>query len=98
MRTPKADLTELPQRQITAKDMQRQPAVFQRRALQEPLTITSHGEPTIIAMSVNEYRRLQARARTSLRVEELNDADLTAIAAAQPADECHSFGEEDRQA
>ncbi len=53
----------LPDRQITAFDMQRRPAAFQRAALQAPLTITSNGEPTLVAMSVAEYRRLQAHAK-----------------------------------
>ncbi len=95
MRTIKTDQTELPPNQITALEMQRKPAVFQRRVLEQPVTITSNGEPTIIAMSVAEYRRLQARARTALRVEELSDTDLSAIAAARPADESAAHHDED---
>lgn len=53
------DLSQLPPERISAFEMQRKPAVFQRRVLQQPLTITSNGEPTIVAMSVAEYRRLQ---------------------------------------
>lgn len=40
--------------------MQRRPAVFQREALQAPVTVTSNGEPTLVAMSVAEYERLRA--------------------------------------
>jgi prevent-host-death family protein len=97
MRTTKTDATELPHRRITAKDMQRQPAAFQRRVLEEPVTITSNGEPTIVAMSVAEYRRLQARARSVLRAEELSDEDLAAIAAVQPAAESLPFCDEDSE-
>lgn len=43
--------------------MQRRPAAFQREALQAPVTITSNGEPTLVAMSVAEYQRLRACAR-----------------------------------
>ena len=53
---------QLPDRVITAFEMQRRPAAFQRQALQRPVTITSNGEPTLVAMSVAEFQRLQARA------------------------------------
>ncbi len=53
-------LSILPKRCVTAFDMQRRPAAFQRQALQEPVTITSHGEPSIVAMSVAEYLRLRS--------------------------------------
>jgi PHD/YefM family antitoxin component YafN of YafNO toxin-antitoxin module len=95
MRSKRTDPTELPREQITAMDMQRRPAVFQRRALEQPVTITSNGEPTIVAMSVSEYRRLQVRARAALRVEELSDDDLNAIAATRPASEAEQFDDED---
>ncbi len=53
---------ELPKQVITAMEMQRKPAAFQRRALQEPVTVTSNGEPTLVVMSVAEYERLRDRA------------------------------------
>ena len=53
--------SQLPRRVITAFDMQRRPAAFQREALQAPVTITSNGEPTLVARSMAEYQRLQAR-------------------------------------
>lgn len=52
---------DLPKRRVTAFEMQRRPAVFQRQAIQTPVTITSNGEPTIVAMSVAEYLRLRGR-------------------------------------
>jgi uncharacterized protein len=55
---------KLPTQVITAFDMQRKPAVFQRRALQEPVTVTSNGEATLVVMSVAEYQRLRERAET----------------------------------
>ncbi|MES1202087.1 MAG: type II toxin-antitoxin system prevent-host-death family antitoxin [Pseudomonadota bacterium] len=98
MRSKSRDTTELPPEQISAFEMQRRPAVFQRRVLEHPLTITSNGEPTIVAMSVSEYRRLQARARAALRVEELADDDLDAIAKTEAAPEAYAFDDEDPRA
>jgi hypothetical protein len=54
---------QLPARLVTAFDMQRRPAAFQRAALQMPVTITSNGEPTLVAMSIAEDQRLRARTR-----------------------------------
>lgn len=55
---------KLPTRVMTAFEMQRRPAVFQRQALKEPVTITSNGEPTLVAMSVEEYQRLRDASRS----------------------------------
>jgi len=63
MRSIKANQSDLPEHQISAFEMQRKPAAFQRDALRQPVTITSNGSPTIVAMSVEEYRRLKAEAK-----------------------------------
>lgn len=59
MRKPVA---KLPSQVVTAFEMQRRPAAFQRRALQEPVTVTSNGEATLVVMSVAEYQRLRDQA------------------------------------
>lgn len=56
----KANPNDLPERRVSAFEMQRKPAAFQREALKQPVTVTSNGSPTIVAMSVEEYRRLKA--------------------------------------
>ncbi len=60
----KTYLADLPEHHVSAFDMQRKPAAFQREALRQPVTITSNGSPTIVAMSVEEYLRLNAGAKT----------------------------------
>lgn len=55
-------IAKLPPQVVTAFEMQRKPAAFQRRALQEPVTVTSNGEPTLVVMSVAEYQRLRDQA------------------------------------
>ena len=47
-----------PEATVTAKAFQRQPGRYQRLAQAQPLTITAHGEPSLIVMSIAEYRRL----------------------------------------
>jgi prevent-host-death family protein len=61
----RSQLPTLPVQVITAFEMQRKPAAFQRRALQEPVTVTSNGEPTLVVMSVDEYRRLRDQAEAA---------------------------------
>ena len=58
----RSHVIQLPPQIVTAFEMQRKPAAFQRRALQEPITVTSNGEPTLIVMSVAEYQRLRDQA------------------------------------
>jgi predicted nucleotidyltransferase len=57
-------VVKLPGRVMTAFEMQRRPAAFQRQALKEPVTITSNGEPTLVVMSVEEYQRLRDTPRS----------------------------------
>jgi len=65
----KRNVDKLPRAQLTAFEMQRRPAAFQRRALQGPVTITSNGQPTIVAMSVAEYLRLRAASPDGIALE-----------------------------
>jgi hypothetical protein len=55
----RSDVARLPSLVMTALEMQRRPAAFKRQALNEPVTITSNGEPVLVVMSVEEYRRLK---------------------------------------
>jgi predicted nucleotidyltransferase len=54
--------------------MQRKPAVFQRRALQGPVTVTSNGEPTLVVMSVDAYQRLRDQADATLPPDQIGQA------------------------
>jgi predicted nucleotidyltransferase len=70
----------LPTTTLTAFEMQRRPAAFQRQALQSPVTITSNGEPTLVVLSVAEYRRLlQAAGRGVFPAEQNNASDMTPV-------------------
>jgi PHD/YefM family antitoxin component YafN of YafNO toxin-antitoxin module len=45
--------------------------------------ITRNGRPRTVLVSIEAYRRLKRRDREALRVEELSEGDLAAIAAAK---------------
>jgi len=55
----------LPLQMVTAFEMQRRPAAFQRLAMKAPITVTSNGSPTLVVMSVDEYQRLRHEAEGS---------------------------------
>ena len=60
------------------------------RALNEPVTITKNGRDRLVLLSVDEYARLKRRDRRALAAEELTEAELALIAAAEaPAEHAH---------
>jgi len=67
---------------ITAKEFQRQPGRAQRLARARPLTITAHGEPSLVMLSVAEFDRLQQRDRLVAALGGLNDEQADELLAA----------------
>lgn len=60
------------------------------RALSEPVTITKNGRDRLVLLSADEYARLKRRDRRAIAAEELNEAELQLIAAAEvPAEHAH---------
>ncbi len=78
-------IARLPTKTLTAFDMQRRPAAFQRQALQEPVTITSNGEPTLVVMSVAEYARLRERGERNLPPDQIREAAYPKVMKRQDA-------------
>jgi prevent-host-death family protein len=71
----------------TAAEFQRKIGHYQDRALVEPVMVTRNGRERVVLISADEFRRLKQRDREVLRVEDLPEADLAMIAAAEvPAD------------
>lgn len=83
---------------VSAKEFQRQPGRYQRLAQAAPVTITAHGEPSLVIMSVREYERLKRRDREVLVIDELNleqvDDLLEALADSHPEPEAAAFNHE----
>jgi PHD/YefM family antitoxin component YafN of YafNO toxin-antitoxin module len=65
-----------------------------RRALESPLTITHHGNDSLVLMSHAEYQRLKSRDREVLALDDFTEADRAAIAASRAPVEAASFDEE----
>jgi prevent-host-death family protein len=79
---------------VPAAEVQRHFALYQDKALTQPVAVTSRGRPRIVMLSVEEYERLRRRDREALRVEDLPEALIAAIAAAEPSAEAAAFDHE----
>jgi prevent-host-death family protein len=83
---------------VTAKEFQRQPGRYQRLAQAQPVTITAHGEPSLVMMSVHEYQRLKRRDRQVFALDQLTkeqaDELLAALQSSRPSAEAAAFDNE----
>lgn len=55
------------------------------RALIEPVTITKNGRDRLVLLSTEEYERLRRRDRRVIHPEDLTNAELAQVAAAEVA-------------
>ena len=67
---------------------------WQAKAQTQPVEVRQEGQPTAIILSAEDYRRLKRRDRQALKVEELDDATLDALAATEPPAETEAFNHE----
>jgi PHD/YefM family antitoxin component YafN of YafNO toxin-antitoxin module len=67
---------------------------YSRNAMQAPLTITHHGNPSLVLLSVTEYERLKRRDREILTMADFSDEDRTAVAASRTPVEAGKFDDE----
>jgi prevent-host-death family protein len=63
----------------TAADVQRNFGRYRDAARRSPVTVTHHGRPSVVIVAAEEYERLRRLDRQALAVEELGDADVSAI-------------------
>jgi prevent-host-death family protein len=80
--------------EVTAQEFHRNFSRYQDEALTRPLTITKHGRPRLVMMSVDEYERLKGKGRWVGLTSEMTEEDIRAIEAAEIPEE-HAYDEED---
>lgn len=68
---------------ITTKELAQNFTQYQQSAQLEPVAVHGDDGELLILVSADEYRRLKRREQEALRVEELSDSDLCAIAQAR---------------
>ena len=69
----------MPNLSVTSAEFQKAFGRYREAALRAPVIITNHGRDSLILMGVDEYQRLKSRDRVALRIEDLSDADFSAI-------------------
>jgi len=75
---------------VTTADFIKRYGTLADRALSEPVTITKNGRDRLVLLSADEYSRLKRRDRRAIAAEELTDAELELIAAAEvPGEHAH---------
>ncbi len=74
---------------VSSTEFQQNVGRFQDAAMQAPITITKHGRDQLVLMSNDLFRAL-LKGRIARRIEDLDEATIAAIAAAEvPAEFNH---------
>jgi len=79
---------------VPAAEVQRHFALWQDKALTQPVAVTSRGRPRVVMISVEEFQRLRRRDRQALRVEDLPEELIEAIAATEPPAEVRQIDDD----
>jgi hypothetical protein len=68
---------------VTSERVAKNFGAYQDMALSAPVTVTKFGRESVVIIKASEYHRLKKRDREALRVEQLSEADVAAIEAAE---------------
>lgn len=79
---------------VTSAEVQKNFGYWQDQALRKPVRVTRNGHPKIVLLAVEEYERLKRRDQQALRVEDLDNDIVDAIARTQPPKETARFDDE----
>ena len=80
--------------QVKATEFQNKFGRFRTLAHRGPVSITSHGNPDLVMISAQEYKRLKSRDRQTLHAWELSSDDISALAATDVPEESAEFNDE----
>ena len=67
--------------EVNATEFQSKFGRYRALAHQRAISITSHGNPDLVVISAQEYKRLKSRDRQALNAWELSSDDIEALAA-----------------
>jgi len=79
---------------VTAAEFQKKFGYYRQAAQREPIAVTSHGQPSVVLVSAEEYKRLKAHDRRTGYAWEMDDEELAATLEAQPPTEAEAFNHE----
>ena len=64
---------------VPAAEFQKRIGHYQDLALQQPITITRHGEDRLVVVSAARFRRLEQRERIAMAVSEAHPEEVAAM-------------------
>ena len=67
----------------TATEVQKKFGQYREAALEEPLIVTAYGKPSVAIISIEEYERLKELDRRVLRLDDMGDAQIQEMVAAE---------------
>lgn len=68
---------------VTAAEVQKNFGQYREAALEEPLIVTAYGKPSVAIISIEEYERLKELDRRVMRLDEMGDAQIEEMVAAE---------------
>ena len=80
--------------EVKATEFQNKFGRYRALAHHTPVWITSHGNPDLVVISVQEYKRLKSRDRQALHAWELSSDEVAALAASDIPEESAEFDHE----
>ena len=78
----------------TAADVAKNFGTYREQAQHDPVVVTQYGKPSVVILSAAEYERLRELDRRILRLEEMTDAELEEMIAAEIPPE-HRYSSDD---
>ena len=66
---------------VPAAEFQKKIGHYQDLALQQPITITRHGEDQLLVVSADRFRRLEQRERIAMAISEAHPEEVAAMVA-----------------
>lgn len=80
--------------EVKATEFQNKFGRYRALAHHTPVSITSHGNPDLVVISAQEYKRLKSRDRQALHAWQLSSDDMAALAATEVPEESAAFNRE----
>lgn len=68
---------------VPAAEVQKDFGRFSEAALEEPVIVTTDGKPSVAIISAEEYERLKKLDRRVVRLDDMTDAEIEEMAAAE---------------
>lgn len=68
---------------VSAAEVQKNFGAYREAALSEPVIVTAYGKPSVVIVAADEYERLRDLDRRVLRVDDMQDAQIEEMLAAE---------------